>query len=157
MRRMPADKSGGTTDRFRRLFAPLRRLVPGEVGLGIALGARIVRHAAARQRHGAQIRALSPPAPPPRRTHNSARWWRRQIGIDRDRQRRIVDAEMGQWDAYRIVDLHRAGEGRVEPLAVQCLDDLQADLTRYAPVELRPAKCPFALPPTCTVKAGATW
>jgi hypothetical protein len=114
-----------------------RRLVPGEVGLGVALGAGIVRHAAARDHSGAQTeRRHHPRHRLAERVAAFNRRLRRQIGVDRDRQYRVLDAQMSQWDAHRVVDLSRAGEGRVEPLAIKPLDDLKADFARHLPVEI---------------------
>ena len=43
---------------------------------------------------------------------------------------------MRQRDAHHVVDLiSRAGEGRVESLAIKRLDDLKTDFARHAPVE----------------------
>jgi hypothetical protein len=65
---------------------------------------------------------------------------------------------MGQRDTDRVVDLGRAGEGGVETLAVQFS---ARSRSRFPPAPAsengRPAKLPLALPPTCTVKAGATF
>src|SRR5262249_11552744 len=44
--------------------------------------------------------------------------------------------EMRQWNADRVVDLRRAGEGGIEVLPVELAHDLEADLARNFPVEL---------------------
>src|SRR5215472_15282994 len=68
----------------------------------------------------------------PAALHWRLRW---QIGIDIDRQNRIGDLEMGQWDAERVIDLGGAGEGRVETLRVHLAHDLEPDRARHAPMK----------------------
>src|SRR5271156_2529138 len=65
---------------------------------------------------------------------------RRQVGVDRYRQYRVLDSEMGQRDADRVVDLGRAGEGGVETLAVQFPHDLETGFAGPPPVKRAPGE-----------------
>ena len=135
---VPADQ------RFQIAGAQLshHRLVPGELRMRITLGAGEMRHAAARhdrcpQTHrgnDARYRLAKGVAALHRRL-------RRQVGIDVDRQDRVLDAEMGERDAHRVIDLGNAGEGRVEALPIQLPDEFQTDLARNLPAEI-PAREP---------------
>ena len=116
-----------------------------------------MRHAAARQDHG--LKPERADAARHRLAEGIAalrRRLRRQVGVDEDRQHRIGEAEMGQRDADRIVDLGGAGEGGIEILAVEFADQLEADLAWDLPVELAAGEVPVASPPTWMVNGGAT-
>src|SRR5688500_8396476 len=65
---------------------------------------------------------------------------RRQISIDIDRQHRVGVAEMRERNADGVVDLGGAGEGRIEVLAIERTDDLEADLARNLPTKLAPGE-----------------
>ena len=61
---------------------------------------------------------------------------RRQIGIDVDRQHRIGVADVGQRNADGVVDLRRAGEGRIEVLSIKLADDFETDFAWHLPMKL---------------------
>ena len=125
------------------------RLVPGELRMRITLGAGEMRHAAARQDHCPQPhRGNDPRQCLAKGVTALHRRLRRQVGIDVNRQDRVVDAEMGERDAHRVIDLGNAGESRVEALPIQLPDEFQTDLARNLPAKLRPANMPSAASPT---------
>ena len=55
-------------------------------------------------------------------------------------------AEVRQWNADRIIDLGRAGEGGIEVLPVELTHDLETDLARNLPVEFAAGEVAACLP-----------
>ncbi len=111
-------------------------LVPAQLRIAVAVGAGEMRHAAARNHGRAQAHCRDRTCD--RLTESIAALHaglRRQIGIDVDRQDRRGDAEMGQRNADRVIDLRGRGERRVEALAIKFLHQLEADLARHFPAE----------------------
>ena len=132
------------------------RLVPSEFRLGIALGPGEMRHAPTG--HDRRSQAHCRDDPPYRLTEGIAaldRRLRRQVGIDVDRQDRVLDTEVSERNADRVIDLGGAGEGWIEALPIHLPHDFDADFARDPPAESRPANEPLASPPTWMVKGGA--
>src|SRR5947207_8924461 len=70
---------------------------------------------------------------------------RREIGIHIDRQHRLRVTQMRERDPHRIVEFCRAGEGRVETLAVEIAHKLEAHLARYPPMKFAAGEFPACL------------
>ena len=121
--------------------------IPIELRIGVAVGAGKMRHAAACQHHGLQAeRGHGARDGLPKGVAALHRRLGRQIGIHIDRQHRIGVAEVRQWNADRIIDLGRAGEGGIEVLPIELTHDLETDLARNLPVEFAAGEVAACLP-----------
>ena len=118
------------------------RLVELERRVAVVVGARKMRHAAARHddrshpNRSEPARERLPESVAP--LHGRLR---RQVGVDEDRQHRgIANAQVRHRDAERVVDLGGAGERGIEPGAVEILDQRKPDFAGDIELELASRK-----------------